>query len=134
MEELKHEVDLKATERIIVFEIASHFKQHLPFMLSLAKDGSRDFEKVGHSIHGWPTKKILGFGWSKKTKITLETKVFGKTYLSVFSNFLHFNESLPMKSYQFFKIYIRFYKKREKTLIQQSIKKEKLRKFGLCFI
>ena len=39
-----------------------------------------------------------------------------------------------MKSYQFFKIYERFYKKREKTLIQQSIRKEKLRKVGLCLI
>ena len=36
--------------------------------------------------HGWPTKKK----WSKKLKITLETKVFGETFLSVFSNFLHF--------------------------------------------
>ena len=87
---------------------------------------------VGH--HGWLTKKLLSFRWSKKAKRTLETKVFGETFLSVFSNFLHFNESLPMKSYQFFKIYICFYKKREKTLIQQSSKKEKLRKFGLCFI
>ena len=60
----------------------------------------------------------------------LETEVFGETILSVISDFLHFNESLPMKSYQSFKIYIRFYKKREKTLLQQSIKKEKLRKFG----
>ena len=34
-----------------------------------------------------------------------------------------------MKSYQFFKIYKRFYKEREKTVIQQSIRKEKLRKF-----
>ena len=58
----------------------------------------RGVHYVGH--HGWP--KILGFRWSKKAKITLETKVFGETFLSVFSNFLHFNESLPMKSYQFF--------------------------------
>ena len=43
---------------------------------------------VGH--HGWPKKKILGFKWSKKAKITLETKAFGETFLSVFSNFLHF--------------------------------------------
>ena len=43
---------------------------------------------VGH--HGWPTKKILGFKWSKKAKIMLETKAFGETFLSVFSNFLHF--------------------------------------------
>ena len=38
-----------------------------------------------------------------------------------------------MKSYQFFKIYKRFYKKREKTVIQQSMRKEKLRKVGLLF-
>ena len=29
---------------------------------------------VGH--HGWPPKKILGFRWSKKAKITLETISF----------------------------------------------------------
>ena len=29
---------------------------------------------VGH--HGWPTKKILRFRWSKKTNITLETISF----------------------------------------------------------
>ena len=29
---------------------------------------------MGH--HGWPTKKILGFRWSKKVKITLETITF----------------------------------------------------------
>ena len=43
---------------------------------------------VGH--HVWPTKKILDFRWSKKAKVTLETKVFGETFLLVFSNFLHF--------------------------------------------
>ena len=37
-----------------------------------------------------------------------------------------------MKSYQFFKICKRFDKEREKTLMQQSMRKEKLRKFGLC--
>ena len=36
-----------------------------------------------------------------------------------------------MKSYQFFKIYKRFHKKREKTVIQQSMRKEKLRKIFL---
>ena len=39
-----------------------------------------------------------------------------------------------MKSNQFFKIYKRFDKEREKTLMQQSVRKEKLRKVGLCFI
>ena len=36
-----------------------------------------------------------------------------------------------MKTYQFFKIYKRFYKKREKTVIQQSMRKAKLRKIFL---
>ena len=51
------------------------------------------------------------------------------------------NEYLPMKPFQFFKIYKRFDKEREKTLIQQSVRKEKLRKVVLkicsitdCFI
>ena len=39
-----------------------------------------------------------------------------------------------MKSYQFFKIYKRFGKERDKTLMHQSMRKEKLRKAGLCFI
>ena len=39
-----------------------------------------------------------------------------------------------MKSYQFFKIFKRFYKKGEKTVKQQSMRKEKLRKVGHCFI
>ena len=36
-----------------------------------------------------------------------------------------------MKCFQFFKIYKRFHNKREKALIQQSMKKEKLRKVVL---
>ena len=39
-----------------------------------------------------------------------------------------------MKSYQFSEIYKHFYKKREKTLIQQSMREKKLRKVGLCFV
>ena len=54
-------------------------------------------------------------------------------YFQIFSIFLY-NESWLMKFYQFFKINKRFYKKREKTLIQQTMRKEKLRKVGLCFI
>ena len=45
-----------------------------------------------------------------------------------------YNESLPMKSYQFFKIYERFYKKREKTVIQQSMRKEKTEKSWNFFL
>ena len=39
-----------------------------------------------------------------------------------------------MKSYQFFKIYKRFYKKREKTVIQQSMRKEKTEKSWNFFL
>ena len=42
---------------------------------------SRDFEKGEGALyvgrHGWPTKKILGFRWSKKAKTKLEIKSFG---------------------------------------------------------
>ena len=31
-----------------------------------------------------------GARWSKKAKITLQTKAFSEIFLSVFSNFLHF--------------------------------------------
>ena len=60
-----------------------------------ARGGSIDFKKGGSGVpyvshHVWPTKKILGFTCSKKAKILLETKAFGETFLSVFSNFLHF--------------------------------------------
>ena len=54
-------------------------------------------------------------------------------YFQIFSTFIH-NESLLMKSYQFFKIYKRLDEEREKALLQQSMRKEKLRKVQLCFI
>ena len=43
-----------------------------------------------------------------------------------------YNESLPMKSYQFFKIWKHFDKCREKTLMQQPMREEELREVGLC--
>ena len=77
---------------------------------------------VGHQ--DWPTKKILGFRWSKKTKITLKAISFWRNIsISVFkfSPFIFiYNESLPMKYYQFFKTYKPFNKERGKALIQQS--------------
>ena len=39
-----------------------------------------------------------------------------------------------MKSYHFFKICKRFDKEKVKTVMQLSMRKEKLRKDGLCFI
>ena len=85
---------------------------------------------VGHNI--WPTKKILSFRWSKKAKITLETI---NSWRSI-SNFLHFymQWKLADKILSILQIFKRFDKEREKALIQQSMRKEKLRKAGLCFI
>ena len=55
---------------------------------------------VGH--HGWSAKKKLGFRWSKKVEITLETRSFWQNIpISIFK----FSTFLSMKSYQFFKIY-----------------------------
>ena len=57
-------------------------------------------------------------------------KFLGKYFyqhFQIFSIFIY-NEILPIKSYQFFKIYKRFDEGREKTLTQQSMRKEKLRK------
>ena len=53
-------------------------------------------------------------------------KYFGKRFLLAFSNFLHFymQESLPMKSYQFFKICKHFDKETEKT-VDEKRKTEK---------
>ena len=42
--------------------------------------------------HDLPTKKILGFSWSKKTKKTLETTSFGQNiYISIFKFSLYLN-------------------------------------------
>ena len=54
----------------------------------------------------------------------LETKVFGETIPSVFSDFLHFNEILPMKSDQSFNIYIDFIRKEKKYSYSSQLKKK----------
>ena len=90
------------------------------------RGGSRDFEKVALNIghQGWPTKKSLGFRWSKKAKITLETIHFWRNiYISIFSISLY-NESFPTKSFQFFKIYER---------LQHSVRKKKTEEICILF-
>ena len=57
--------------------------------------GSRDCGKGWRS--GWPAKKILGFTWSKKAEITLETISFWQNISISIFKFSPF--------YQFFKIY-----------------------------
>ena len=88
--------------------------------------------------HGWPTKKVLGFRWSKKVKIRIETISFWKN-VSVFSNFLHFHIQwkLADKILSIFEnlqtLWKKKKRKKEKILMQPSMRKEKLRKVELCF-
>ena len=72
--------------------------------------------KRGGALH-WPpylpTMKILGFKWSKKAKITLETIGF---WQNIFINILKFSPFLhTMKACQFFKIWKPFDNEREKN-------------------
>ena len=61
----------------------------------------------------------------------LETISFCQNiYICIFNFFLF----LSLKSYQFYKIYQDFDRTREKTLIQRSMRKKKLRKVRLCII
>ena len=61
------------------------------------------------SHHGWPTKKVLGFRWPKKAKITLETISFWQNiYISIlkFSPFLYSMKAFRWNLFQFIKIYL----------------------------
>ena len=97
---------------------------------------SRDFLKGGRSISPTMVGHEKGFIWSKKTKITLETISFWRnisiSIFQIFSDFIY-TETLPMKSYQFLKIYKRFDEKREKTLIQQSTRKKTEKSWTLFY-
>ena len=80
--------------------------------------------------HGWPLKKILGFRWSK-AEVTLETISFLAKHLYQFFQILSIFIDKILSIFQNFQ---RFHKERQKTLIQQSMRKVKLRKVGLCVI
>ena len=107
--------------------------QSLKTSTPICRSGCRDFEMGQHSMSATMVgrqKKKLGFRWSKKVKITLETISFWQNIsISIFK----FSPFLSIKSYQFFKMYYCIDKETEKTHIQQSRRKEKLRKVGLCF-
>ena len=93
---------------------------------------SRNFEKRWHSMSATMVGRRKTFSVSEGLKRPKYPNYFYQLF-QIFSIF-RYNESLPMKSYHFFKICKRFDKEREKTLMQQSMRKEKLRKVGLCFI
>ena len=70
---------------------------------------------VGH--HGWPTKKILGFRWSKMAKITLETINFWRNiYISIFkfSPFWHIMKAYWWSLFNFSKFTKPFTRKEKK--------------------
>ena len=92
---------------------------------------SRNFEKGWHSMSATMVGRRKTFSVSEGLKRPKYPNYFYRLF-QIFSIF-RYNESLPMKSYHFFKICKRFDKEREKTLMQQSMRKEKLRKV-VCFI
>ena len=49
------------------------------------------------SLHGWPVKKILGFRWSKKAEITLETISFWQNISISIFKFSKFTNALIRK-------------------------------------
>ena len=66
-------------------------RPHVINKYAVNSGGSGDFGKGWRS--GWPTKKILGFRWYKKTSIMLETISFWQNIsISIFkfSPFYHF--------------------------------------------
>ena len=90
---------------------------------------------IGH--HGKPMKKILGLKRSKKAKITLETIIFLQN-ISIstlnFFPFLYTMKACQWNLINFSEFENTVIRKEKKTLMQQSMTKEKLRKAGLCFI
>ena len=82
---LKNNTNIK-----VIFKICAPFTICIREINNTQVDGAQDIDivtvvdpeilkgeglKVGH--HGWLTKKILGFRWSKKARIMLETISFG---------------------------------------------------------
>ena len=94
--------------------------------------GSRDFEKGWRSL----SAKMLGFRWSKKAKMTLETIGFWQNIsISIFkfSPFLCTMKAFQWNLVNFSKLANDLIRKEKKTLMQQSMRKETLRKIRLCF-
>ena len=100
-------------------------------ILPLFRGRSRDFEK------GWcsmPT--TIDFRWSKKATITLETISFWHNIsISIFkfSPFLYTMEACQWDLINFSKFANTLISKEKKILMQQSMRKEKLRKVGTSF-
>ena len=88
---------------------------------------------VGH--HCWPTKKILGFRWSKKGKITLETISFWQNIsISIFKFSLFYAiKACQWNLISFSKFEKRFDKEREKNSYEAGNEKRKTDKSWTLF-
>ena len=110
---IKCQTKIQCGYRTTYLKITGYLREKLNLQSKLRAFLKRGALFVGH--HGWPAKKNLGFRWSKKAEITLETISFGQNIsISIF----RFSPFLLIQSYKFFKIYQRVDKEREKTLIQ----------------
>ena len=92
----------------------------------LARTLSQDEEKrglyVGH--HGWPMKKFLGCRWSKKAKITLETKDFWQNIsfnIYKFSPFSYIMKACRWNLINFSKFTNAFKRKEKKRVFYKSL-------------
>ena len=86
--------------------------------------------------HGWPTKKTLGFRWSKKAKITWETISFWHNIyikISKFSPFWYTMKACQWNLIKFSKLANALIRKEKKRFCSTQWEK-KLRKVGLSFI
>ena len=79
---------------------------------------------VGH--HSWPTKKILGFRWSKNANVR-NYSFWRNISFSIFKFCPFLNIMKACRWNQSFKIYKRFYKKREETRNSHTSVNEKRR-------
>ena len=82
---------------------------------------------VNDGNHGWPTKKILGFRWSKKAKITLETISFWQNIsISIFkfSPFLYTMKACQWNLINFSKFANALIRKEKKHLCSSQWEKK----------
>ena len=101
----------------------------------MCRGGSRDFEKGWYSMStttvGRQRKFYVSDGLKKGQNNVRNYKFLAK-YFQIFSIFIY-NESLPMKSYQFFKICKRFDKEREKNTYAAVNERRKTKKSWTLF-
>ena len=97
-----------------------------------------EISKMGAALahHGWSIEKVLGFRWSKKTKITLETISFWQNIsISIFkfSQFLYTVTASQWNLINFSKFTNTLMRKEKRHLCSSQWEKKNW-ELGLCFI